>query len=89
MKIGFTFYHAGRDYFVPYENKTYRTKAIAERIVKALGHPTTAENVEYIRTRIRHCTCEVRENRNGNQVVLIHGSDFAIVDPEHETVFLQ
>lgn len=86
---GFTFYHAGKDYFFPCEDKTYRTKAIAERILRALGKEITPNNTEYIRTRIQRCTCEVRQNRNGNQVVMITGNGFGIVDPEHKTVFLQ
>lgn len=85
---GFTFYHGGKDYFFHYESQTYRTKSVAEHILLAMGKEVSPANVEYIRKRIQRCTCEVHQNRNGNQVVRIYGVGFAIVDPEHKTVFL-
>lgn len=85
---GFTFYHGGKDYFFHYESQTYRTKVVAEHILRAMGEETSPANIEYIRERIQRCTCEVYKNRNGNQVVRISGNGFGICDPEGKTVFL-
>lgn len=85
---GFTFYHGGKDYFVPVPTVTYRTKAIAERFLRGLGISITPERTEYVRKRMQKCTLEQRGIRNGNPMYIIHGNDFGIVDPEGKTVIL-